>query len=115
MEGYIFRGFGKIFLGIDGNGWTQINHLTVMVMLAWLSTPPMLTISGTAAPVVAVDGTTALICSSPGTEPGAAWAALIVAGWPPMGTGTGAMGGTGGEMGVRVFTPAERIAPAAVT
>src|SRR5262249_27782757 len=90
-------------------------YLIAMVTFAWLSTPPMFTTTGIAGPVVAVAGTTTLISSTPGTEPGGPWAEFTVAASPPMVTDTPASGVMAGDAGISALAMAEVIAPAPVT
>src|SRR5258708_29325823 len=90
-------------------------YLMAMVTFAWLSTPPIFTTMGIAAPAGAVRGTTTLISSTPGTEPGGPWAEFTVAASVPIVTDTPASGVMAGDAGIRAFETAEVIAPAPVT
>src|SRR5206468_5497083 len=86
-----------------------------MVTFAWLSTPPIFTTMGIAGPAAAVVGTTTLISSTPGTEPGGPWAAFTVAASLPIVTDTPASGVMAGDAGIKALATAEVIAPAPVT
>jgi hypothetical protein len=55
-----------------------------------------------------------LICRTPGTDPGAAWAAFTVAAWPPIVTITAPSGVIAGVAGMSALETAEVIAPAPV-